>query len=42
MERYCGLLADADEAFEPVFQKRFSDWADPEPDQPSDEVESPK
>jgi hypothetical protein len=33
MERYRALIADADEALEAVFQKHFSDWVDPEPDQ---------
>lgn len=42
MERYRGLLADADEALDEVFQKHFSDWVDPEPDQLSDEDESPE
>jgi molybdate transport system regulatory protein len=42
MERYRGLLADADEALEEVFQKHFSDWVDPEPDQLPDEDESPE
>ena len=33
MERYRALIADSDEALEAVFQKHFSDWVDPEPDQ---------